>query len=112
MQSFPPLLLVCFAVLSFGQVISRIGNVTLYSGEDSVLSAVISPSRDYAYFVTSGSSNSAIVKVALDNFTRVANLSLAAAEQNVISAVISPSGDYAYFGTNPNPGRIVKVALN
>jgi hypothetical protein len=89
---------------------TRVGALTLNSGEDYLRSAAIDPAGDYAYFGTSTSPGE-VVKVRLSDFTRVAALSLNTGENYLYLAAIDPAGGYAYFGTDTTPGIVVRIDL-
>jgi hypothetical protein len=89
---------------------TRVGNLTLNTGENNLYSAVIDTVRGYAYFGTDASPG-IVVKVDLSPFTRVGSLSLNTGENSLHSAVIDAAHGYAYFGTYTSPGRVVKVWL-
>ena len=94
---------------------TRVGAVTLNTGEDAVSAAVIDEGAGYAYFGTY-TSPARVVKVALgagaNPPTRVGALTLNTGEDYVAgAAVIDTTPGYAYFGTYTSPGRVVKVAL-
>jgi len=90
---------------------SRVGALTLNSGEEYLWSAVIDPAGDYAYFGIDNQPGR-VVKVDLSDFTRVGALTFNSGENYLYSAVIDPAGDYAYFGTDTSPGVVVKVDLS
>jgi hypothetical protein len=89
---------------------TRVGALTLNSGENNLRSAVIDPAGDYAYFGTL-TSPGVVVKVRLSDFTRVAALTLNSGESYLRSAVIDPADGYAYFGTGTEPGIVVQIDL-
>jgi hypothetical protein len=93
--------------LSFSESVS----LTLHTGEDSILSAVIDTSNGYAYFGTH-TSPGIVVKVRLSDFTRVGALTLITGEKWLTSAVIDTTNGFAYFGTMTTPGIVVKVHLS
>jgi len=104
---------------------TRVGAVTLESGERYLRSAVIDPASGHAWFGTGSApfgtetSHGRVVKVALgagsDPPTRVGAVTLEDGEERLTSAVIDPASGYAWFGTGLldgyTPGRVVKVAL-
>jgi len=94
---------------------SRVGTVTLNSGENDLESAVIDPSAGYAYFGTS-TSPGRVVKVALGSGSnppsRVGAVTLNSGENDLESAVIDQLTGYAYFSTYTRPGRVVRVGLS
>jgi len=99
---------------------TRIGALTLETGENNLHSAVIDAASGYAYFGISASPGR-VVKVSLgagsDPPTRVGAVTLDPGENNLYSAVIDPTHGHAYFGTEIVLGigdpfsRVVKVAL-
>jgi len=90
---------------------TRVGALTLNTGENDLRSAVIDVSGGFAYFGTD-TSPGRVVKVRLSDFTRVGALTLNTGENDLWSAVIDVSGGFAYFGTDTDPGRVVKVRLS
>ncbi len=90
---------------------TRVGALTLNTGEDLLASAAIDPVGGFAYFGTD-TSPGIVVKVRLSDFTRVGALALNTGENLVDSAVIDPVGGFAYFGTGTSPGIVVKVRLS
>ncbi|MBK7496679.1 MAG: hypothetical protein IPI28_15285, partial [Candidatus Omnitrophica bacterium] len=95
---------------------TRVGAVTLNSGEQSLVSALIDPAAGYAYFGT-WTNPGFVVKVALgagsDPPTRVGAVTLGPGEYNLKAAGIDTRAGFAYFGsyTVAIPGRVAKVAL-
>ena len=96
---------------------TRVGALTLNSGEGCLTSAVIDPAAGYAYFGTGYNRAGIVVKVALGGTgapTRVGALTLDpnSGEDMLYSAVIDPAAGFAYFGAIwTAPGVLVKVAL-
>jgi len=96
---------------------TRVGAVTLATGETWLTCAVIDAANGYGYFGVSGYPS--VVKVALgsgdDPPTRVGAVTLDRDDFHLTSAVIDPPNGYAYFATcgfrSYDPGRVVKVAL-
>jgi Tol biopolymer transport system component len=108
------------AIVLFGlgrvsaQGAERVDSVTFTAGENKLVSAVVSPDGDYAYYGTD-TSPGIVVKVRLSDMTRVSSVTLNEGENNLISAVVSPDGAYAYFGACEeygSPGIVVKVRLS
>src|SRR2546427_3139626 len=101
---FPGLLVLMLAVaLSLAtspeaKAFSRVGTLSLNTGEDNLRAAVVDTANGFAYFATF-TSPSIIVKIRLSDFTRVASLTLNAGDGNVTSAVIDSAAGFAYFGT-------------
>src|SRR3989344_637265 len=93
---------------------TRIGALSLNSGETSIRSAVIDPANGYAYIGTN-TSPSRVVKVALGAGaalpTRIGAVTLNAGENIIYSGAIDAANGYAYFGTLTTPGRLVKISL-
>ncbi|PKO18784.1 hypothetical protein CVU37_05245 [candidate division BRC1 bacterium HGW-BRC1-1] len=93
---------------------TRVGAVTLTTGERHLRCAVIDAPNGYAYFGTY-TSPGRVVKVALGAGaawpTRVGAVNLNPEEEGLQSAVIDAPNGYAYFGTYTSPARVVKVAL-
>ena len=83
----------------------------IFDGELDIVSAVIDPTKGFAYFGTNTTPGT-IVKVSLPDFKRVDVLTLTAGEDKLTSAVIDTGKGFAYFGTNTSPGRVVKVRLS
>ncbi|GAI52016.1 unnamed protein product, partial [marine sediment metagenome] len=75
-----------------------------------LVSAVIDPPNEFAYFGTS-TSPGRVVQLGLADFTRVGAITLATDENLLSSAVIDQPNGFAYFGTLTTPGRVVKVKL-
>ena len=90
---------------------TRVGALTLNSGENGLYSAVIDPTGDHAYFGTTASNPGVVVKVRLSDFTRVGALTLNSGENKLLMVVIDPAGGYAYFGTGTEPGIVVRIDL-
>ncbi len=90
---------------------TRVGNLTLNSGEDDLQSAVIDPSGGYAYFGTA-TNPALVVKVHLADFADAGALTLNSGEGPLTSAVIDPSSGFAYFGTGTSPGVVVEIRLS
>src|SRR2546422_986894 len=89
---------------------TRVNSLTLKTGNNIPVSAVIDTAGGFAYFGT--------VRVRLSNFTRVDSLTLNPGESTLVSAVIYSAARFAYFGTvalppgTTNPAVIVKVRLS
>ena len=110
-------------VISF--VLTRVGSISLQSGEENVIPAVIDPSGTYAYFgAWSYPGPAKIVKIRLSDFSRFGSLTLLSSqigtyetllgEDELRAAVIDPSGQYAYFASssaNYGGAKIVKIRL-
>jgi PKD repeat protein/predicted RNA-binding protein with TRAM domain len=90
---------------------TRVGALTLNTGENVLSSAVIDSGGGFAYFGTE-TSPGRVVKVRLSDFTRVGGLTLNTGENLLSIAVIDAAGGFAYFGTDTSPGRVVKVRLS
>lgn len=97
-----------------------VGDISLGAG--SLISAVIDPEGDFAYFGTNDTP-ARIIKVQLSGATCsggetcggmavAGSLTLVTGENALHSAVIAPDGKYAYFGTFTSPARIVKIDLS
>jgi len=104
-----------FALGSGANPPSRIGAVTLNSGENNLYGhAVIDIANGYAYFGTD-TSPGRVVKVALgagaNPPTRIGAVTLNSGEDRATGAVIDTMNGYAYFGTFTAPSIIVKVGL-
>ncbi len=89
---------------------TRVGTLTLDSGENGLRSAVLDSENGYVYF-GAYTEPGIIVKINLATFTRESALTLTTNERNLTSAVIDPINETAYFGTDTKPGRVVKVDL-
>ena len=89
---------------------SRVGALTLDSGEDGLYSAVIDPSGGYAYFGTFTWPGT-VVKVRLSDFSRADVLTLGSGEDGLRSAVIDTAGGNAIFGTFTYPGSVVRCVF-
>jgi hypothetical protein len=86
---------------------TRVGALTLNSGEDFLRCAITDGT--YGYFGT-GTSPARVVKVDLANMTRVGALTLPSGVNEFDSAVTD--GTHGYFGTASSPGQVVKVLLS
>jgi len=102
---------VCSAALPMANALTRVGALTLNTGENTLYSAVIDTANGYAYFGTE-TAPGIVVKVRLSDFTRVGALTLNLGENLLRSAVIDTANGYAYFGTITSPGIVVKVDLS
>jgi len=93
---------------------TRIGTLTLDTGEDQLVSGVVDAANGHAYFGTATQPGQ-VIKVALgtgsDLPTRLGAVTLNADEDFLASGVIDAANGYAYFGTLTTPGQVVKVAL-
>jgi hypothetical protein len=98
---------------------TRVGVLSLNTGDNSITCAVIDPTRGYVYCVAHGwgVTPGRVVKVRLSDFTCVGELPFDAGEPYAYCAVIDPLGGFAYFGitasyaTYTTPGKVVKVRL-
>jgi len=81
----------------------RVGEVTLNTGENFLVSAVTDGTHGYFGTFTSPAR---VVKVNLATMTRVGEVTLNTGENDLASAVTD--GTHGYFGTG-GPGRVVKV---
>ncbi|HZE69172.1 MAG TPA: hypothetical protein VE135_06550 [Pyrinomonadaceae bacterium] len=88
---------------------TRVGKITLNSGEGALFAAVIDTSNGLAYFSSvSSPSRGILVKIRLSDFTRVGSLTLNDGERGVCG-VIDPANGLAYFGV---ANAVVKVQLS
>jgi hypothetical protein len=85
---------------------TRVGAVTLETGENFLYSAVTDGT--YGYFGTD-TSPGRVVKVDLATMTRVGAVTLEPGENSLYSAVFD--GIHGYFGTRTGPGIVVKIDL-
>ncbi len=85
---------------------SRVGALTLASGENNLTTAVMD--GQYAYFGTYTTS-AKVVKVDLSTFTRVSAVSLSAGQDYLYASVVDTTNHFAYFGTYTAPGKIIKI---
>jgi hypothetical protein len=90
--------------------LTRVGALTLNTGEDELESAVIDPAAGFAYFGTRTSPGQ-VVQVHLSDLTRASALTLNRDEDGLTAAVIDPAAGFAYFGTYTDPGRVVRINL-
>jgi hypothetical protein len=90
---------------------TRVGALTLNSGENNVIRAVLDIANDTGYFATQ-TNPSIIVKVTLSTLTRVGALTLNSGENGVRASAIDTTNGFAYFGTNTSPGIVVKIQLS
>src|SRR2546422_7533132 len=101
---------------------TRVNSLTLKTGNNIPVSAVIDTAGGFAYFGlwdSPGSTNpnpGTIVRVNLSDFTSVDSLTLNSGEIVPTSAVIDTAAGFAYFSTSSfgstNPVVIVKVGLS
>lgn len=90
---------------------TRVGKITLNTGEGALFAAVIDTANGFAYFSSVDSPfRGIIVKIRLSDFTRVGSLTLNDGERG-FCAVIDPANGFAYFG-GPNSSGVVKVKLS
>ena len=96
---------------------SRVGSITLATGEDNLRSAVLDPATRHAYFGT-GTTPGRVVKVELGEGgqlpMRLGAIELAEGEGGLSAAVMDPAKGYAYFataGATNTLGRVIRVAL-
>jgi uncharacterized repeat protein (TIGR01451 family) len=93
---------------------TRIGTLTLNTGENNITSAVIDTANGYAYFGTNTLPGK-VIKIALGSGnnlpTEVGSITLNTGENRLLAAAIDPGNGYAYFATYTATGIIVKVAL-
>jgi len=100
--------------LAFGSAETAL---SLYPGENQLVSAVLDPAAGMAYFGSTSDMSyptgpGVIVKVRLSDFTRVAAITLNVGEEPGPAAAIDPTGGFAYFGTDATPGVVVKIRLS
>ncbi len=93
---------------------TRVGALTLGSGEQGIQSAVLDLSTGYGYFGLS-TNPSKVVKVALgagsNPPSRVAAADYPLGYGGFEAGVIDPAHGYAYFGDSRNPAGVAKVLL-
>ncbi len=73
---------------------TRIGSLSLNSGENVLESALIDPAGGFAYFGTD-TAPGIVVKVRLSTFTRFSALTLNSGEDALTSAIIDPATSLA-----------------
>jgi len=88
----------------------RVDALELDPGEDNLVSAVIDPAAEYAYFGMH-TNPGMVARVRLSDFERIDSITMKTGENGLFSGVMDPSGGYAYFGTNTNPGIVVRIGL-
>ena len=88
---------------------TRVGMLTLNSGEGSLRCAVIDTINGFAYFGTN-TTPAYVIKINLSTFTRVGAVSVVG--NNLFSGVIDTTNGFAYFGDNANPSNIYKINLS
>lgn len=88
---------------------SKVGTLTLGSGENNLRSMVVDEEGVYLY-TAHLLSPARIVKVNLSTFARQSALTLDTGENQAVTAIIK--GTYLYVGLNTSPGKIVKIDLN
>src|SRR5256712_7441494 len=107
-----PLLLITIPIaIPTANALTRVGSLTLNSGETAVQTAVIDTINGFAYFVTC-TSPGRIVKINLSDFSRVGALTLTIGEDCPLASVVDSANGFAYLGTYTNPSKIVKVQLS
>ena len=92
---------------------SRVGSLTLSSGEDELTTVVLDASgaTHYAYFGCNTYPGK-VIKVNLSTFARDGALDLNSGEDMIYSSAIDTSNGFAYFGTFQQPAKVVKVDLS
>jgi len=107
-----PLLLTTIPIaIPTANALTRVGSLTLNSGETAVQTAVIDTTNGFAYFAAC-TSPGRIVKIRLSDFSRVGALTLTIGEDCPLASVVDSANGFAYLGTYTNPSRIVKVQLS
>ncbi len=81
------------------------------NGFNGLTSAVIDPTRGFAYFGTN-TSPGLLARIRLSDFSEQGTLTLNSGEEQLSSGVIDPAGGFAYFGTETSPGIVVKIRLS
>src|SRR5207237_1232398 len=110
-----PGIVVKVALNAPGAAPTRVGSVTLNTGEGVLQCAVIDAANGVALFGTANFIPGSVVKVALNAPaaapTRVEALKLNLGESAFASAVLDPATGILLLGTDTIPGVVVKVAL-
>jgi fibronectin type III domain protein len=110
------LILLLTATLSLVQLptsraLTRVGALTLNSGENQLSAATIDSAGGFAYFGTGNIVDGLIIKIRLSDFTRVGALNVTSfGENHFRTAVIDPAHGFAYFGTVV--GDLIRVRLS
>lgn len=91
---------------------TRVGTLTLASGEKDLSPAVVMDSAAGFMYVGTRTTPGRVVKIQLSDFTRVGAITLNSGEDQLWSAALDGANGYAYFGTRTSPARIVKVQLS
>lgn len=84
-------------------------------GFERLVSAVINPAADRAYFGTapqSGNGNGRVIGVQLSDLTQAGSVELNTGEDPLRTAVIDAAAGVAFFGVSSEPGSVVKVQLD
>src|SRR5205085_857756 len=106
---------------------TRVGSITLNSGEGILRSAVVDPAGHFAYFGTAvgNTTPGRVVKIDLGTFARVGALTIDGVDTGdglsqafLYSAVMAPDGGHAYFGVAPDttfgtilPSQVAEIDL-
>ncbi len=91
---------------------TRVGSLTLASGENDVGPAVVMDSANGFMYLGTRTSPARVVKIRLSDFTRVGAITLNTGENNLWAATLDAANGYAYFGSRTSPGIVVKVRLS
>src|SRR6266581_3597276 len=89
--------------------LTRVGSLTMNTGENCLSTSIIDHGHGFAYFGTS-STPGVVVKIRLSDFTRAGALTLNSGENFLGASVIDTANGFAYFGTFA--GTVVKVRLS
>ena len=84
-------------------------------GFERLISAVINPAADRAYFGTdplSGNGNGRVIAVQLSDLSQAGSVELNTSEDPLRAAVIDTTAGFALFGIGSAPGAVVKVQLS
>jgi hypothetical protein len=102
------LLAAVLLILSATSANAAVTSLTLGTGQNGEIGAVMDSANGFAYFAINASPGQ-IVKIRLSDFTVVSSLTLSV--NDPVSGVIDSAHGFAYFGTDDWPAKIVKVDL-
>ncbi|MBN2465906.1 hypothetical protein JXD38_09840, partial [candidate division WOR-3 bacterium] len=91
---------------------TRVGSLTLASGENDVGPAVVIDSANGFMYLGTRTSPARVVKIRLSDFSRVGAITLNSGENNLWAATLDATNGYACFGARTSPGIVIKVRLS
>ena len=103
--------------LANGTTFTRVGSITMNSGEVTLDTAVIDPGNEFAYFIDDfGVVDPDLIKIDISpsNFSRVSSIQLdPGTSEGIRTGVIDTTNGFAYFPTtNGDPGQVFKVRIS